>query len=83
MTGNEFRALRKRSGLGKTAFAWELGYKGNYNTVKRMIVRTEAFRDKPIPWQVEERVKFMLAKEPKFDLLERPKVGQRPESPDC
>lgn len=49
MTGNELRALRKRTGLGRAAFAWEIGYRrANENTARRMITRAEACHDRDI-----------------------------------
>lgn len=68
MTGSQFRAIRKRMGLGRAAFAWKIGSKGNYNTAQRMVTRTEGLRDKHVPPDVERRVVEMLEKEPKLCL---------------
>lgn len=60
MTGNDFRTFRRRLGQGKAEFGWTLGYKGNHNTVKRIVVRAEALGKEPIPERLAGRVAALI-----------------------
>lgn len=64
MTGNELYALRKRLSLGRAAFGRRLGYNGKDATIRRAVARAEALHDRPIEFQMEERIDATFKRPP-------------------